>query len=475
MSTDSPAASVQATSLTLRPYQARCVGAARKLVAAGRRSLCIVAPTGSGKTVIGVAIAASALQRNGRVLWIAHRRELLDQTLASLTRAGVHHVSVLRADDDRYDPSAPVVLASIQTLVARGDRPPARVVIPDECHHFVRNVWGAVAGSYSESFIVGLTATPERADGSPLGDIFDGLVVAATYSELIDAGHLVPCEIIRPPQRLSGEIAQDPANAYVQYGGGRPAVIFCGSVPFAHDVARRLPRAAVVDGTTAERLRDERLAAFASGDIDVLTNCFVLTEGWDAPRAKVCVLARGCAHASTYMQIGGRILRPYPGETAALLIDLTGASLAHGFPTEDRDYSLEGRAIKRKASPGDWVCPKCDHVQRAIPASRECPACGYRLPAPSLPEVVNAPMRAVVAWACASCGHEHGYMPVSCALCGTLSPRGTRVNRDTSDDKAEYLRKMREIAAAKGYKAGWVAHKYRGKYGCFPWENEVQS
>src|SRR6185312_11439346 len=110
------------------------------------------------------------------------------------------------------------------TLLSRGDRPPADVIIADEAHHFASASveWSALLAAYPGAHIIGPTATPERGDGCGLGTMFDGLVVGATVRELTDLGHLVPCEIMRPDKYLqSGEIAQNPVDAYVQHAQGR--------------------------------------------------------------------------------------------------------------------------------------------------------------------------------------------------------------------------------------------------------------
>lgn len=454
--------------LELRPYQSRCITAARTCIARAARSVCIVAPTGAGKTIIGVSIAAGALAKGNRVLWLAHRRELIEQTASSLRRAGVDQVSILRADDDRVDPQAQIVVASVQTLIARDDRPEAGVVVFDEAHHYAAAQWGAVAASYQNAVRVGLTATPERTDGSPLGDMFDDLVVAATYSELIEAGNLVSCTVIAPDNRLQGAIAMPPWEAWKKYGRGRPTVIFCATVAEAQECAAHIPDCGVIYGAMRDADRDQVIRDFAEGRIDTIANCNVLTEGWDAPRCEVCILARGCSHVSTYLQIVGRVLRPFLGKEWALLVDLSGCWHDHGFPTEDREYSLTGEAIARKSARDPiWQCKACGMVTNRPPADRTCARCGEQLPPPKRPKVRRSEL-STRTWVCDSCKHERSTMPPSCPMCGTQTARGRRHANETDEQKAEFLAEKMKVGKLRGYKPIWAIIQFKLKYGHFP-------
>lgn len=464
------------TAPVLRDYQVRAINEARGFIAAGRRAPCIVAPTGAGKTLIGATISQRALARSGRVLWLTHRQELIDQTVSSLKWSGVPRLSVLRADDKRLDKGAPMVVASIQTLIARRVRPDARVVVLDEAHHYRSDLWGTVAEHYKGSCLIGLTATPERSDGSPLGDLFDSLVVAANYSELIASHDLVPCDVLQPPERLRGAIARDPIEAYNEFGDGRSGVIFTSTVEEAKLAASKHPKAASIDASMPARKRKEIISAYASGELTLLCNCYLLCEGWDAPRAEVAVLARGCVHASTYLQIAGRILRPSPatGKKKALLIDLSGASLSHGMPTDDRVYSLTGTAIRAatEAQQG-WTCPFCGCALDAKPETNTCPECGENLlDSDRTMEVTHRPLELIpdssTPWICTGCGKAHPYTPLLCQHCGQVSPRGNAARSETVDERFMYFLAACRTATKKNYKPGWVACRYKGRYGEWP-------
>jgi DNA repair protein RadD len=322
----------------LRDYQVRACDGVRASWAAGHRAPLLVAPTGAGKTTMGAALAADGLATGGRVLWVAHRRELVAQARArlALETAGA---------------SARVEVASIQALLAGGDRPPADLVVLDEAHHYVAAQWGLVARDYDDARVLGLTATPQRGDGTPLGDLFTDLVVAAQPAELIRAKALVPVQVYAPDAHQGGDLARGPAEAWERFGRGRRTVVFAADRDEARravdDLARAGARPAYVDGKTSARARVDALEGFEAGRYDALVNVHVLTEGWDCPPADVCILARPCATVGQYIQIVGRVLRAHPGKRSALLVDLVGACHTHGHPTADRAYSLEGSTAIR--------------------------------------------------------------------------------------------------------------------------------
>jgi superfamily II DNA or RNA helicase len=207
-----------------------------------------------------------------------------------------------------------------------------------------------VAQDYARSWRLGLTATPQRGDGTPLGDVFDSLVVAAQYSELLADGHLVPCRVIRPDGPIEDGLAQNPVEAWKAHAGDRQGFIFGHRVDKCYEYARALTAAGfpteVIEGNTAADIRAEHLREFKAGRLRALCSVYVLTEGIDVPVASVCLLARKAGHTGTYLQMVGRVLRPAPGKTDALLIDLAGTSYHHGLPTDDREYALSGRSIR---------------------------------------------------------------------------------------------------------------------------------
>lgn len=367
----------------LREYQTRAIDSLRAEYSRGRRAPCLVLPTGGGKTVIASAIIRSAVERGNRVLFLAHRSELLDQTVSKLEMAGVNNVRLIRAAVTRGRNDAPVTVASIPTLARRDDLPPADLVVFDECHHVPAKTWARIADNYRGSRVLGMTATPQRADGKPLGDIFDAIVVGSTVRELTDLGYLVPCRVWAPAGATgTNEIATSPAEAYSKYAAGKRAVIFCVNVDHAERVAAEMPVACgVVHGDMPAGERSGVLARLKSGEMLAVANVFVLTEGWDMPEVEVCIMTRKPDHSGTYLQCIGRVLRPSPGKEEAILLDLGGAVWTHGVPDSTRTYTLDGSGISADVEREPIrQCPTCGGVFLS-PADGMCPQCGVQLPA----------------------------------------------------------------------------------------------
>ena len=471
----------------LRTYQRTAIGRCCQLFVAGMRRVVLVMPTGSGKTRVGQEIVLVAL-RGGPVLWLAHRDELVDQAADALRELGVP-VGIIKAGREPT-PGAQIQVASVQTLLARDRKPPARVVVLDECHHYVSDDWGTLARSYDQAAIFGLTATPERGDGRPLGDLFDEIVVGANYPDLIEAAHLVPCKIIHPGGVLNG-LAQEPVETYMKYGEGKKGFLFTGTVPLAQEYVEQFRS----QGVTAECIHakthpeDRRayLAAFKRGEVQMITNVFTMTEGIDVPDAAVAILARTFGHVSPYLQACGRVLRPAEGKPYAIIIDLPGNIRMHGSPIEARDFSLGEGICRAKGVPSLKVCPNCGYT---YPPAPRCPNCGLTNKGDTKPppRIFDAELEAVFdgpgtpewakrrelerllqerqrrGWTLGAVTHMYEN------LFGERPELGALVQGD--ERKREYERLL-EQAGAKGYAKGWAAYRFKASFGFFPprtWE-----
>lgn len=373
----------------LRDYQTRAIDGLRRSYATGHRAPCLVLPTGGGKTVIASEIIRASVARGRRVLFLAHRAELISQSVAKLEAAGLTDLRVITRGESLGDPLAPVSVASVQTLTRwSGDQMPrADLVVFDECHHVVAKTWRTIADRYAGAHLLGMTATPQRADGSPLGDVFDDLVVGSTVTELTELGHLVPCQIWAPPADVeieTGSLALSPVEAYRRHCTDERAVIFCGTVEHADRCAAEMTAAGIpcetVHGALRADVRQSILARLASGALRAVANVHVLTEGWDLPSVAACILARRPQHAGGYLQMIGRVLRPAPGKTRALLLDLGGASTKHGPPAMERAYSLDGVGIEKVKRDRICQCPTCGAVFLWRPGLATCPTCAAALP-----------------------------------------------------------------------------------------------
>lgn len=431
--------------IQLRPYQQRAIADVRRAYLRTRRVL-LVAPTGFGKTATAAALIGWAVAKGRRVLFAVHRREIVRDTLRRLEAAGVPCGLVMagaRATD------APVQVCSIQTLVAREAAPPADLIVWDEAHHCAAETYREIAAQYPGAWHLGLTATPERADGVGLRDAFDQLVVGATVRELQQSGYLAECDVIAPATRMDA-LAMEPTTAWEKYAEGRPTVVFHRTVEESLRFARGLGSVcAHIDGSMIRAHRDAQLEAFARGRVQVLSNVYVLTEGWDAPRAKVCILARGCGSAATYLQMVGRVLRRN-GDERALVVDLAGCTHEHGLPDEDRTFTLDGIERKPK-SDREWIsqCLACGFVERGVSRGPVCRKCGTAWP-------IVEPMRVEAA-------------EMNVVLRG---PRWLALLRKSRFQRDEEFERLTRIARERGYKPGWASVRFKEQFGFWPRRTE---
>lgn len=382
--------------MILRPVQLRAVEGLRDAFGRTRRVL-LVAPTGFGKTAVAAELMHRAHLRGRRCLFLVHRREIVRDTARRLRARGVDAGVVMVGEPCT---EAAVQVASLQTITARELALPlgaGDLVVWDEAHHCDAETYRAIAAQYPAPYHLGLTATPERSDRAGLRDAFDELVVGASIAELVGLGLLTPIDVVGPGKRQSA-LSMAPFDALRRFAPGRPTVAFVESVGASRALVEACTEqgiaAAHLDGNTPRRRRDAILEDFETGRIDVLSNVFVLTEGWDCARAEVCLLARGCEGVGPFLQMVGRVRRVGADPAKrALLIDLCGAVWQHRMPDADRDWTLDGLAHPA-ANDDDLAirqCAECGAVYEVAKHPRCCPN-GHVPPPPPPKEIAPAPV-----------------------------------------------------------------------------------
>jgi DNA repair protein RadD len=284
----------------LRPYQTDVINRLRAAALIHRRVL-LVAPTGSGKTVIASAIVQGAVAKGKRVLFLAHRRELIDQAASKLWACGIDAGIILAGRRPR--PEQPVQVASVQTLWTRAFRgtsmeaPLADVIVVDEAHHVRAQTYGKILDHYPNAVVLGLTATPCRGDGRGLGNVFGTLVECPGVQELIDLSFLVPTKVYAPSTPdLSGirvergdyvesqlaervntdRLVGDIVDHWLRLAEGRKTVVFATGVAHSLHIRDEFRRSGVwaehIDGTTPIEEREAILKRLSEGTVKVVTN-----------------------------------------------------------------------------------------------------------------------------------------------------------------------------------------------------------
>lgn len=358
--------------IEFRPYQQIAIDTARARIGAGIKRILINAATGAGKTIIAAGITQRAVSKGKRVLFLAHRRELIEQCAAKLQEAGVLNFGIIMARNRMVNHLAPVQIASVQTLLRR-ELPPVDIIIIDEAHRANARSYLSILANYANAVVLGLSATPERLDGKGLDDIFDDLVVVETIPNLIDQGFLVrPRCFIGPTANLDGvrtrrgdydeqqlaermdrpKLVGDIIANWQRMANGCRTVVFAANVNHAQHIAEEFwaaaVPAAVISGDTPIPEREAILADWRSGALKVVANVYVLCEGFDMPELECCILARPTQSLSLYLQMAGRIMRPAAAKRGALLLDHAGCCKTHGQPHIHREWSLESMTPKRK-------------------------------------------------------------------------------------------------------------------------------
>lgn len=456
--------------MTLRPYQDRAISALRARFREGSRRNLLILPTGGGKTVIAQEIVRSAMTR-GRVLFLAHRRELVGQPFGRFTAAGIR-CGVIMGDDGRVDLGAPVQIASVQTIAARGAGGLGLnwgLVVLDEAHHGVAETFKDVLKATAPAPLVGLTATPWRADGVSLTGSFDSTVVAATPAELIAGGYLCqysgfsfesPAGATDSAEAARGRVVGGVCDRYHERTPGRKALVFAQSIAeskvIAAEFIRRGYAAEHVDGKTPEAARDAATGRFASGETQILCNVGLFGEGYDVPDAGVCILGRHTKSLSLYLQMVGRVMRSSPGKLRAEIHDhaqnivFDDGQIHHGFPDDERDYSLEAGKDRKARAQALSTCPQCFAI---YPCSPVCPACGYSS---------DATKRKAEQLAIKIAADERRLVELE-----EIKARRSAEKSVEGKQRAEWDRLVAR-ATERGYKLGWTLHRFEEKFGTLP-------
>lgn len=371
--------------VSLRDYQDEAVThVAHAVEKDGKRRVIVVLPTGAGKTVVFGALAHAWLSDDlGRVLVLAHRDELIQQAVAKLSVWLPRHlIGIVKAQQDEH--TSPVVVASVQTL--KNEKRLARVgrfgmIVVDECHHASAASYRTILaelGAFRQDgpIVVGVTATPKRGDGVRLDDVFEGIVYARTYTDMVAAGYLVPVEsqvfdLIEQQSFGKAKLGIDGdysegwlegvmlranapdkiVEAWQKEASDRRTIVFTPTVSVAKAVAASFTAAGVaaawISGAMPTADRRAVLAGLAQGRIQVVANCAVLTEGFDEPSVSCIVVGRPTMNESLYIQMVGRGTRLHPesGKKDCLVLDMVGCADQLQL---DAVLELGGRGVSRR-------------------------------------------------------------------------------------------------------------------------------
>ncbi len=444
--------------MPLREYQTDIINDVRTAYKEGKRAPCIVLPCGGGKSVIVAEIAKKTTAKGNRVLFIVHRKELCDQIRKTFSDWGVN--------------MSLCTIEMVQTICRRVSKimPPA-LIITDENHHSKASSYKKIYDAFPQARRVGVTATPIRLDGSGLSDVNDVLVVGVDAQWLIKNHYLAPYDYYAPSAAdltdvkttrgefdsrdtervmLKKAIFGDVIENYQKLADGKQAICYCTTINHSLAMERAFNAAGIdarhIDGNTPKAERNKIIDLFRNGQIDILCNVDLISEGFDVPDCECAILLRPTKSLTLYMQQSMRCMRYKPGKRA-VIIDHVGNYVRFGLPDEHREWSLDAKKRNRtNTGCTDFnvrCCTKCFKVFPLVDEQGEkytaCPFCGFVFPVrenKAIEEEKQAVLKKI---------------------------EGFVVDYDSPQECSSYL-ELLNYARNKGYKPGWAYYqaKVRG-------------
>lgn len=380
----------------LRSYQKDLIAKVIKSMKSGNRKIIVQSPPRTGKTVVMAEIARKTTIKGNRVMFIIHRKEVLEQAIETFKSQNV--------DSDL------LTAGMVQTLTRRIDKiPEPRLILIDEAHHVLAKSYTRILDRFPNSYVLLFTATPVRTGRMQLDQIADDIIVGQSIKELTQQGFLAPFKYYSVPYKdinksklvksstgdytkksmdnaLSSKIYGHAVDEYLEKCDGMQAVVYTYSVKSAKALANEFKSrnisAAEVDGETAKNERDQIVNQFRKGKIKVLVNVDLFTEGIDLPNVDAVIMTRPTESLSLYMQFSMRCLNPREGKTA-VIIDQVSNYEKFDLPNSNRNWKelMITKAKRKSNNSNDYpimTCPDCFAVfERNEIIDNCCPECGY--------------------------------------------------------------------------------------------------
>ena len=406
-----------------RQFQIDAHNALRQGFKDGHKNQLIMAPTGAGKTYLGLRVCYEAMQRGKRAVFLCDRTTLIDQTSAVADRYGLVDHGIIQANHWRRRPDKLLQIASVQTIAKRAFWPNLDILVVDEAHTTYK-AWTKFSEE-TKAIVIGLSATPFTAG---LGKIFSNLVNATTMHELTQLGVLTPMRIFscRKPDMTGAEtaggewtdkaaeeremtIVGDVVNDWLTYGDNRKTIVFGATIAHCEELARQFIHngimAAVFTSETTKKERDDLLEEYRKPDsmLKVLISVEALAKGFDVPDVGCICDARPLRKSlSTAIQMWGRGLRSSPdtGKKDCYLLDFSGNIIRffedfndiyfNGLDKLDDGDKLD-KKIRTQEEFEKKGCPRCGYS----PFHKRCMACGYEKQVTTITDVRPGDMREI--------------------------------------------------------------------------------
>lgn len=348
--------------MQLRPYQETLVSTVEDhLWKNGGNSIMMQLGTGGGKSVTAGKIIRDLVNRGGRAMILVHREEIIKQLYQTMTRLGIP--SGVIAPKYPRNVNLPVQVGSVQTYTRRDDWD-CDLLCFDEAHHAQASTYLKIRERHHKADFLGITATPYRLNGKGFNDIFETITCGPSTLQLEQSGFLSPADIyinpldidsLRQVGTVAGDydenllaklmddksITADIVDAYKNHALLKRAIVFAVNVNHSKHLAEMFNaqgiKAAHLDANSKDR--EMIIRNFQNGDIKVLCNVAIATEGTDIPGIECVILARPTKSLSLYLQMVGRGSRIVPGKLCYILLDCANNIMEHGLPNEEFDWN----------------------------------------------------------------------------------------------------------------------------------------
>ena len=381
----------------LRSYQQETIDKVYQSMRSGHRRIVVQQPPRTGKTVIMAEIARKTTIKGNRVMFMIHRKEVLEQAIKTFKLQGVDMNLT--------------TMGMVQTLTRRInqlDKP--QLILVDEAHHALAKSYLNILDAFPNAYVLYFTATPIRTGHDQLDQIADDIVTGKSIEWLTKHHFLAPFhyyglgDIDRSKlrksngdyssesmdQAISHEIYGHIIEQYQRLAKGKQAVVYCHSIESAKKITQQFEQAditaAEVDGDTDQNIRDKLIQQFRDQKLTILVNVNLFTEGVDLPNVDCVIMARPTSSLALYLQFSMRCLNPREGKTA-IIIDHVDNFLTFGLPNNDRNWSeaivtKDKRKAKSSTENGPAIA-QCNYCFGTFYRDQIiddcCPLCGHEL------------------------------------------------------------------------------------------------
>lgn len=384
---------------TLRDYQIETITNIEKSIKNGNRSIMVQSPPRSGKTVVMSEIARRATDKGNRIMFVVHRKEIVEQVIATFKANGVD-MSLAE-------------IGMVQTLTRRIDKlQEPTIIFVDEAHHALAKSYTRLLDAFPNALKLLFTGTPWRMSGKGFEDVATDLVIGKSIKWLQEHGNIAEFDYYAPQDidvsalktkstgdydsesitgALKPKIYGNAVENYQKLANGTQAIAYTHNVESSHELAKAFNdkgiSAEAVDGKTPPEVRKRIINDYRNGSVKVVVNAELFTEGLDLPNVDTVLMLRPTKSLSLYLQFSMRALNPREGKTAVLIDHVSNVS-RFGLPNEDRDWTLESQNKKaRKVEDAKRVienpiltCDACfGTFYKKETTELKCPYCGAEI------------------------------------------------------------------------------------------------